>query len=174
MTKEEVKSEETTVNELTAKEIAVMKMRHFGASGGKGGFRRSAQGSNRGSRRRTSADQKRADAYYQEHIDIFYEYTVEQLEEMISEDKSKAYFRVELTDGSSAVTAKRITGSALGAFQDALQFKMREKAMEVAKKAEEDAKLKEEADAKEVEEKDRNLKIKSPKAKKKASPKKEK
>lgn len=137
MTEENLNTEKPEVKEPTAREALVMKMKYYGLQSGKGGFRKPTTGSNRNSRKVTRKDQLKANAYYQENVDIFYEYTVDQLEEMIID--GKAYFRENITDGSSIVTARKITGSALGAFQDVLQQKMLEKIQKETEEAKEKA-----------------------------------
>ena len=120
-------------------------MKHFGAKSGKGGFRPA--------KRLTKADNVRINTCYEKEVDFYTdnEFTLEQLEAMVDEERNCVLASVMTNDGPK-VTAEKLTGTKLKAWQDSITYKRYE---EMAAKAEED-KLKAEAIAQEVEEKAKN------------------
>lgn len=126
---------EDATPQYTDHELAIMKMRHFGAQSGKG-FRQKPQGANHNGKRLSKADTARIAQAYQTSLDKYFELDLETLEGMIKE-------------GVAYEGDKKLTGSHLQAFVDSYRFKLNEKAAAEA----EEAKLKAEVEEKEALEK---------------------
>ena len=104
-----------TKNAPATKEEAIAKARFYGQQSGKG-FRKNHTGSRFKGQKMSKADKVRANAWYQENVDKFYDLGLEALEAMIIDD--------EVIENGN-----KVTGSAIYAFQDAYRSLMQEKAM---------------------------------------------